>query len=59
MLIWRGTADPNAPDAWNAAVLRSGLPTPPEDPPGVDRAAVLREFEPSVVAFFDAHLTSH
>jgi predicted dienelactone hydrolase len=85
VLMWRGSADPNAPDAWNASVVRSGLPTPPEehvvpnaghfvftpvcgeatakqlpflcdDPPGVDRAAVLRQFEPSVVAFFDAHL---
>jgi predicted dienelactone hydrolase len=87
VLMWRGTADPNAPDAWNAAVVRSGLPTPPQehvvpnaghfvftpvcsdatakqvpflcdDPPGVDRAVVLRQFEPSVVAFFDAHITS-
>jgi hypothetical protein len=31
VLMWRGTADPNAPDAWNAAVVRSGLPTPPEE----------------------------
>ena len=67
VLIWRGTADPNAPDAWNAAVVRSGLPTPPEEHvvpnaghfvfSPVCSAAVLREFEPSVVAFFDAHLT--
>lgn len=29
--IWRGAADPNAPEAWNAAVLRTGLPTPPDE----------------------------
>ena len=86
VLMWRGAHDENAPDAWNAAVVRAGLAVPPEehvvsnaghfvfmpvcgeatarqlpflctDPSGVHRAAVLREFEMSVVRFFNAHLT--